>query len=168
MYRLHYDDVGRFVRRRAADLDCDHIVGQVMTIAWQKRADVPADHPLPWLYRTARYVLANEFRRRRNERHDPHDPGGDPLATLPERDDATGGLVDRLALRQALAELGDRDREILELIAWEGLSVPEVAQVLGLGRTAVHNRVARLRKLWDPQPNGVHQLAALLGRRSRR
>ncbi len=168
MYRLHYDDVGRFVRRRAADLDCDHIVGQVMTIAWQKRAHVPADNPLPWLYLTARNVLANEFRRRRNERHDPHDPASDPLATLPEQRDATGGLLDRMALEKALAELGDRDREILELIAWEGLSVPEVAQVLGIGRTAVNNRVARLRRLWDPDPERVHQLVALLGRRSRR
>ncbi|MEV4539477.1 sigma-70 family RNA polymerase sigma factor [Asanoa sp. NPDC049518] len=168
MYRLHYDDVGRYVRRRAADLDCDHIVGQVMTIAWQGRANVPADNPLPWLYRTARNVLANEFRRRKRERNDPYDPASDPLATLPDHDDRTGGLVDRMALRQALAELGDRDREILELIAWEGLTVPEVAAVLGLGRTAVSNRVARLRKLWDPQPNRTHQLVTLLGRRSRR
>ncbi|GIF63505.1 DNA-directed RNA polymerase sigma-70 factor [Asanoa ishikariensis] len=168
MYRLHYDAVGRFVRRRAADLDCDNIVGQVMTIAWQSRENVPADHPLPWLYRTARNVLANEFRRRKRERNDPYDPGSDPLATMADRDDRPSGIVDRMALRQALAELGDRDREILELIAWEGLTVPEVAQVLGLGRTAVSNRVARLRKLWDPQPNRAHQLVTLLGRRTRR
>ncbi|SNT56000.1 RNA polymerase sigma-70 factor, ECF subfamily [Asanoa hainanensis] len=168
MYRLHYDDVGRFVRRRAADLDCDHLVGQVMTIAWESRENVPADNPLPWLYRTARNVLANEFRRRQRERNDPYDPGSDPLVTLPDRDDRPSGVVDKMALRQALAELGDRDREILELIAWEGLTIPEVAQVLGMGRTAVSNRVTRLRKLWDPQPNRPHQLVALLGRRSRR
>ncbi|HEV7711485.1 MAG TPA: sigma-70 family RNA polymerase sigma factor [Asanoa sp.] len=168
MYRAHYDEIGRFVRRRAADLDSDDVVDMVMTIAWQRLPVVPVDNPLPWLYQTARNVLRNEFRRLSNDKHDLHDPTGLLMAAVPASRDDASGVVDRLALREALTHLDDRDREILELMALEQLSVPEVAVVLDMKRTAVNNRVARLRKLWDPRPDRVHQLVALLGPRRRR
>ena len=45
-----------------------------------------------------------------------------------------------------LAGLGDRDRELLLLIAWEGLDEPEVAEALGLRVNTVAVRLHRARR----------------------
>ncbi|GIF47512.1 hypothetical protein Afe04nite_20510 [Asanoa ferruginea] len=172
MYRQHRGAIERYVRRRAVDLDCDDVVAKVMATAWQRFDTVPEDNPLPWLYITARNVLANEIRDHRNDRHDPHDPAGSLFAGIPEQRDDAAGVVDRDVLRQAIAELPEPDCEILRLIAFEELTVPEVATVLGMRRTAVYNRVARLRALWDGHsddpPKRIYQIVPLLGRRRSR
>jgi RNA polymerase sigma-70 factor, ECF subfamily len=54
-------------------------------------------------------------------------------------------VIDRAVLR-ALATLGDRDRELLLLIAWEGLGQAEAAEVLGIRRGAVATRLHRARQ----------------------
>ncbi|HWS32558.1 MAG TPA: sigma-70 family RNA polymerase sigma factor [Actinoplanes sp.] len=143
LYEKHYGHVARFVLRRAPDLDTGDVVASVFTTAWRRLPDVPADEPLPWLYAVARHTLANEFRGRRRARQLDEQVRAAPAGHLP---DPAEGVVDQLALATTLAGLHDRDQEILRLIAWEGLSVREVATVLGCGRTAVAMRVYRLRR----------------------
>ncbi|MDN5772092.1 MAG: hypothetical protein L0I76_27150 [Pseudonocardia sp.] len=66
LYRRHHLVVLRYVRRRLATADVEDVVGEVFTIAWRRRNDVPAGNAqLLWLYGTARRVLANEHRRAR-------------------------------------------------------------------------------------------------------
>jgi RNA polymerase sigma-70 factor (ECF subfamily) len=45
----------------------------------------------------------------------------------------------------ALARLGDTDAEVLSLVAWEHLTVAEIAAVLGSGPNAVAQRLHRAR-----------------------
>jgi RNA polymerase sigma factor (sigma-70 family) len=139
MYEAHYDAVARYVRRRAPDVDLADVLAKVFLAAWQRFADVPPDAALPWLYRTAGNVLANEFRGRQRaarlqERAEPPPPAVDHA----------DHVVDRLALSAAFDGLDPRDQEILRLIAWEALTVREAALVLGLRRTTVAMRVRRL------------------------
>jgi RNA polymerase sigma-70 factor (ECF subfamily) len=47
---------------------------------------------------------------------------------------------------EALAELDERDREVLMLMAWEGLSGREAAAALGCSDTAYRIRLHRARK----------------------
>jgi RNA polymerase sigma factor (sigma-70 family) len=139
MYEAHYDAVARYVRRRAPDVDLADVLAKVFMTAWQRFADVPVDAALPWLYRTAGHVLANEFRgRERAARLRRKAAPPPPVA------DHADLVVDRLALGAAFDLLDPRDQEILRLIAWEGLTVREAAMVLGLRRTAVAMRVHRL------------------------
>lgn len=150
LYETHYGHVARFVLRRAPDLDTGDIVASVFTTAWRRMPDVPAEEPLPWLYAVARHTLANEFRGRRRARQLDEQVRAAPISHLP---DPAEGVIEQVALATVLADLNDRDQEILRLIAWEGLSVREVAAVLGCGRTAVAMRVYRLRRT-------VHHLLA--------
>jgi RNA polymerase sigma-70 factor (ECF subfamily) len=112
----------------------------VFLIAWRRLDELPPD-PLPWLLGTARRVLANRRRgaQRAHALHDRLDSRRRPSEAVP------AALDHRVAA--ALSELGARDRELLMLIAWEGLSVAETAVVLGAraGTVAVRPHRARQR-----------------------
>ena len=57
------------------------------------------------------------------------------------------------AVRVALAELSEQDREIVTLTAWEGLAPREIARVMGISanvvRIRLHRARARIKKQLD-------------------
>jgi RNA polymerase sigma factor (sigma-70 family) len=130
IYREHRAAVEAYVRRRAASDLVDDVVADVFLVCLRRIDDVP-QLPLPWLYAVARKTLANE--RRRRARTAPAEPA---ITRDPEP-------VGDSALATAFAELGDRDREILRLVAWEGLSLREAATVLSCSRVAARVRYHR-------------------------
>ena len=141
LYTAHRDDVWRYLRRRTAD-DHEDLTTEVFLVAWRKRAELPSE-PLPWLYGVARKVLAN------------HRRGEGRREALAERaaahaTDRTPDLADAVGLRadlaQALDTLNERDRELVLLVAWEGLAVGEAAAALGCTRAAAAVRLHRARK----------------------
>jgi RNA polymerase sigma-70 factor, ECF subfamily len=95
-----------------------------------------------WLYGTARHVLAN------------HDRGARRRDRLTERlrDELRRQLpvVQRTgegsALLEALAELGEADRELLMLIGWEELTPTQAARALGISPLAARTRLHRARR----------------------
>lgn len=143
MYRRHYDDVERFLRRRAPDVEVADVVATVFMTAWRRIDQVPRRSPLPWLYGVASNTLANEVRSRHRRRQltdrvrgvTPYDRPADPGTQV----------ADRLLLVALLDDLSAEDLEIVLLIAWEGLSVSDTARVTGRSRTAVAMRIRRLR-----------------------
>jgi RNA polymerase sigma-70 factor (ECF subfamily) len=139
LYRSYADRVHAYARRRSDAATADDVVAEVFLVVWRRLNQVP-EEPFPWLLAVARRVLAN---RRRAEGR---------AAALRDRlagaGPVSGGPVaagDERVLR-ALAGLGDRDRELLLLIAWEGLDEPEVAEALGLRVNTVAVRLHRARR----------------------
>src|SRR5690606_35598818 len=125
------------------------LTAEVLATAWRRREDVPDGAELPWLYRTAGFVLANHRRKARAL----------PVADVPERPDA-GADVEHVVVqddevRRALAALSVRDRRILLLHAWEGLAGDDLAAVLEISRggadAALSRARARLRAAWAEQ-----------------
>jgi DNA-directed RNA polymerase specialized sigma24 family protein len=53
---------------------------------------------------------------------------------------------DAVAVRDALSRLAPDDRELLTLIAWDGLRTDEAAVVLGISATAARQRLVRARR----------------------
>lgn len=139
-----------FVRRLPASgggraADAEDLAADVLATAWRRREDVPEGAELPWLYKTAGFVLANHRRKLRAL----------PVAAVPEEPDDVDPETLALAddgVRRVLARLAPRDRRILLLVAWDGLSGDELAQVLGVSRggadAALSRARARLRDLW--------------------
>ncbi|MFH5821515.1 RNA polymerase sigma factor [Georgenia sp. AZ-5] len=145
LFRAHAPAVHRYLLRRTAAADCEDLTAEVMTIAWRRREDVPDGAELPWLYRTAGFVLANHRRKRV--------PG--PADHLPEQvadDDPADLVLADEAARTALLTLSPRDRTVLLLHAWEGLGGVELAAVLGISRggadAALSRARARLAAAW--------------------
>lgn len=145
----------RYFARRTAPQDAEDLASEVLLTAWRRRDDVPRDRsPLPWLYTTAGYVLANHRRKARPL----------PVEEVPEDDDAAHLADPALAaiaddeVRRALGRLSARDRKILALHAWEGLGGAELAEVLGISRggadAALSRARSRLREAWDDQATG--------------
>jgi RNA polymerase sigma-70 factor (ECF subfamily) len=139
LYRAHAGNVLAYALRRTTAAAADDVVAEVFLVAWRRLDDVPDDR-LPWLLGVARRVLAN---RRRGEGR---------TAALRERiafdlrasDDPRAEVDGRVI--QALARLRERDRELLMLIAWDGLTNAEAAQILGVRKGTVAVRLHRARQ----------------------
>jgi RNA polymerase sigma-70 factor (ECF subfamily) len=141
LYARHRDEVWRYFRRRTPEA-AEDLVTEVFVVAWRRRADVPAE-ALPWLYGVARKVLANH--RRGDARRDAlvRRAGAHAAAAGPDPAELVGA---RAELARALATLRDQDRELVLLIAWEGLSIEEAATALGCRRGTAAVRLHRARR----------------------
>ena len=145
LVREHATAVHRYVVRRAGREEAEDLAADVLTVAWRRRADVPDGAELPWLYRTAGFVVANHRRKGRPV----------PVGDVPDEidsDDPAVRAVQEESVREVLGALSARDREVLLLNAWEGLTGDALAQVLGIGRggadAALSRARARLREIW--------------------
>ena len=138
LFADHLRTVSAYVRRRATADEVDDVVAETFLIAWRRLEDVPPE-PKSWLLGVARRVLANQ--RRATARRAALTASA--AATMaPGADAAEGGSR---ALR-ALAKLSERDRDLLLLAAWDGLTADEIAAVVGCSRAAAKVRLHRARR----------------------
>jgi RNA polymerase sigma-70 factor (ECF subfamily) len=147
LYAQYAPAVKAFVLRRADPASADDVVAEVFLVCWRRFEQVPVD-PLPWLLGVARRVLSTQRRgeRRRVALHD----------RLNERPpEQLAGLSDS-CLAAALARLSEADRELLLLIAWEGLSPTEAATVLGVKPTTARVRLLRARRRLSQELSREH------------
>jgi len=135
IYADHREAVRAYVRRRAPDPLVDDVVSETFVVCLRRIGQVPPE-PLPWLYAVAWRTLANERRKQARNTH------GQPLPVAPP------GPVGDGVLAKAFNALSERDREVLRLVAWEGLSLSDAATVLGCSgvtcRVRYHRAKARL------------------------
>ncbi|HVY45160.1 MAG TPA: sigma-70 family RNA polymerase sigma factor [Minicystis sp.] len=102
-----------------------------------------------WLFSIARSFCIKKRRRRAGEPDAPLSLEAPEAAgveeALPPPDEAAAGRQSAAALDRAIAALDPGQREVLLLRDVEGLTAPEVAEVLGLGVDAVKSRLHRAR-----------------------
>jgi RNA polymerase sigma-70 factor, ECF subfamily len=94
--------------------------------------------PRTWLFRIATNEALGLLRRRKTTPEWVEECHSAP--------DGTGLMLERLAVRAALARLSPDHRAILILRLWEGLSYNEIAEVLGITLPAVKMRLSRARE----------------------
>ena len=138
--------VFRYARRRiSADLAAD-TASEVFLVAWRRLPEVPSD-PLPWLYAVARRVVANQRRSTaRFGRLADRVFANAATASAHEVDGVEETVTSSVAFAAAFNRLSDDDREVLGLVAWEGLGARDAAVVLGCSATAVTMRLHRARR----------------------
>lgn len=144
LYRENFRAVLRFALARIDPERAKDVAAETFLVAWRRLDDVPAE-PRLWLLGVARRVIAGQFRsearrqalalRLRAAR------GSDATEA-----DLSGPLAERDQVLAAFAALGERDREVLRLVTWDGLSAAEAAEVLGVTRLAFAVRLHRARK----------------------
>lgn len=137
MFAAEYETVVRYVRRRARRDDLDDIVAETFLVAWRRFAEVPAQ-PRAWLLGVARNVMRNAHRTGRRQVA----LAGRAAENLPG---PAASSQDSIAA-SAFAALAPQDRELLALIAWEGLAPQEAAVVLGCSPVALRVRLHRARR----------------------
>lgn len=119
------------------------MVAETFAIAWRRIEDVPpGEEATLWLYGVARMALANHYRGERRRRHH-RQALADTIAPFFPGPEESLGL---LAITSVFRSLPEEDREVLSLLAWEGLDTAQIAQVLGRSSNAVRIRLFRARK----------------------
>jgi RNA polymerase sigma factor (sigma-70 family) len=125
------------------------VAAETFLIAWRRQAQLP-DHVVPWLLTTAANCLANQRRARQRSAALFDRLAALSAGTTAAADDDLARRAQRRALVAALAELGDRDRELLLLTHWDGLAPRDAGVVLGLNpvllRARLHRASRRLRQ----------------------
>jgi RNA polymerase sigma-70 factor (ECF subfamily) len=141
-YRQHYGLILRFAERRIDIERAQDVAAECFAIAW-KKFDADNPPPLPWLYQTARFLLANAYRKKKRDE------------TLVERLTNEARSVESAAeidLLQALGELRPAHREVLMLTYWEDLDAASISQVVGCSEQAAWKRISRakneLKRVW--------------------
>ena len=119
LYREHAGRVLAYCMRRTIER-AEDALADTFAVAWRRRDAIPRE-PLPWLYGVARRVLANQYRSARRQAAVAHRLAREPRADTPDREPVLA----------ALARLRPADRELLMLIAWEGLTPAQAARALG-------------------------------------
>jgi RNA polymerase sigma-70 factor (ECF subfamily) len=150
IFDRHAPHIQRYLARRLGRQTADDLVAETFLVAFGKRAryDLARTNARPWLYGIATNLASQhnrdevrEYRLRSAIVPDPH-----PVS----HDDRVATQVSAQArhreLAAALADLTAGDRDVLLLIAWEGLSYEEVAQALTIPVGTVRSRLNRARR----------------------
>jgi len=149
LYRGCRDDVYAYVAGLLGDR---HAAEDVTALAFERayrrrrRFDPRRGSGRAWVFAIARNAALDELRRRKRDASLAADPE-DAAAATPA-DDAEAELR-RAALREALRRLDLRERELVALRFFAGLSHAEIASVLGISPsnagTRLHRAVDKLR-----------------------
>jgi RNA polymerase sigma-70 factor (ECF subfamily) len=142
LYDAHYHRILGYARRRCSTDDAVDVVAETFTVAWRRLDDVPqGERALYWLYATARRVLANHRRgeRRRASLIDALEAERSAVAS-------NGPSAEARSVAAALAQLREDERELLLLVAWEGLEPAAIAEVVRCSPNAARIRVHRARR----------------------
>jgi RNA polymerase sigma factor (sigma-70 family) len=157
LFRDTRTDLLAYIMRRSQSAeDAADVLAETYLIAWQKLDAIPTgDRARLWLFGVARNLLLKGVSRRRS-RHALVERLADELRSV-HPPHATVEDERSTALRAALAALPERDREILMLTGWEGLTPKQIAAVVGtpvnLVRVRLHRARTRLKRdLTPPRP----------------
>jgi RNA polymerase sigma-70 factor (ECF subfamily) len=138
------------VFRRPADVE-DTVQDVLTTLHATRRMFDPARPFRPWLAGITRHRIADRLRRdlRRQRRELPFDPAHEGFADdLPNQGEAA---ADEQTLRAALATLPLGQRQAIELMKLQEMSLQEAAAATGLSvaalKVATHRAIKRLRQL---------------------
>ncbi|MGH8926164.1 MAG: RNA polymerase sigma factor [Acidimicrobiia bacterium] len=144
IYADHMLRVLAYCGRRTRSADAADACAETFLIAWRRIEDIPPPpNTLPYLYGIAGRVVSNQLRTlHRRSRLDaklanlgvapPIDPS--VLVYQSSRDQEVIAAVNRLKAK---------DREIVKLYAWEDLPRDTIAEMMGMTRVAVDQRIHR-------------------------
>jgi RNA polymerase sigma-70 factor (ECF subfamily) len=142
LFHQHADAVLAYAIRRSDSDTAEEIVAETFAVAW-RRLDVVPDPALPWLLGVARKVLANERRSQGRAVALALRLVREPVESTDDPADVIGA---RISMQAALDGLLPAEREVLQLLAWEGLSAAQAADTLGCSRVAITLRLHRARR----------------------
>ena len=143
LFDATYSSVARYVRHRGlSGQDAEDLVAATYEVAWRRRDAVPiGEQARPWLFAVALNQLRNHRRKRIREQA--------LLERLPAPENAPPPLDPSIVtwrnIREALDTLSADDRELVLLVAWDGLSPAQAGGVLGLTPVAARSRLHRAR-----------------------
>ncbi len=158
LVRRYSNPLLTFIRRMIGDYHrSEELFQDVFVAVWRKRRQYQMPRPFkPWLYAIAMNACRAEYRRRRVVVVPVYDEDSMALAT---EEDPPGGVAvtsERATLvLAAVSTLPPKQRTVVALRTWSGLSYGEIAEVLGRSegtvRAHVHHALRALREYLEPR-----------------
>lgn len=143
LFEAHFADIWKFVRRRCgSSQDADDVTAETFAVAWRRRDELPDENVRLWLFGVARRVLANQRRsaqRQEKVRLRLAEATTEGVSTDVPRESSED-------MRRALDRLSADERDLLIMQAWDGLSIGEMAILLGCSNNAVSLRLFKARR----------------------
>ncbi|MEI7058438.1 RNA polymerase sigma factor [Nocardioides sp. CCNWLW239] len=135
-----------FLRRVTPPDEAADLLAEALLVLWRRAEAIPAEDRAArmWAYGVARNVLRGHRRtsRRRSALTERL------RAELASTEEVAHPADDRvLDLRSAIERLKPIDREIVRLVHWDGLSLVEAAEVVGMREGTVRSRYHRARSV---------------------
>jgi RNA polymerase sigma-70 factor (ECF subfamily) len=153
LYRQSRDDVYAYVAGLLRDRSAaEDVTAQAFERAYRRRRtyNPRRGNRRAWLFGIARNAALDELRRRRRRARLAADPEDEGLAAP---DEGAEVAMRRAALRVAIAGLSPRERELVALKFFAGLTNAEIATVIGASEsnagTKLHRVVEKLRRACD-------------------
>jgi RNA polymerase sigma factor (sigma-70 family) len=150
LYRRSRDDVYAYVAGLLRDRSAaEDVTAQAFERAYRRRRtyNPRRGSRRAWLFGIARNAALDELRGRRRRARLAADPEDEGLAAP---DEGAEVAIRRAALRAAIAELAPRERELVALKFFAGLTNAEIATVIGASEsnagTKLHRVVEKLRR----------------------
>jgi RNA polymerase sigma factor (sigma-70 family) len=154
LYRSSRDDVYAYVATLLRDRSAaEDVTALAFERAYRNRRSFRTERGSrrAWIFGIARNAALDELRRRRRVVPLLGEPTEAVTAQPPL--ESADAVVRRAAVREALASLDARDRELIALKFHAGLSNAEIGRVLGVSETnagtKLHRAISRLRKACD-------------------
>lgn len=163
--RINAMDLLHYFERRSAPDGAADLLAETMLAAWQREQDLPDGPEVSrmWLFGIARNVLRNAQRgERRRHRL------ASRLKLLLRPQEAARAADDGAEVRDAVQQLDAELAELVRLVHWEGFSVTDAGQILGLppstARGSYQRAKRQLREALDPDSSADQHCPATLPR----
>jgi len=148
LYERHASPIHRYAVRRVGASAADDVLSDTFLVAFERRAsfDLAWADARPWLFGIATNLIRKHHREEKRElkavMSSNVDLPVDDTAAVGQRVDAERAVR---GIGQALRKLPARDRDVLLLFAWGGLSYEEIARATGAPIGTVRSRLNRAR-----------------------
>ncbi|MFC6198139.1 sigma-70 family RNA polymerase sigma factor [Ponticaulis profundi] len=130
------------MRLGADDAEAEELAQDVMITVWRKaeQYDRSQASPSTWIFRIARNRRIDAFRRKKTLPEDSEEPALMP-SDMPHPEDVFDAQQLESAVRSALSELPDEQRDLLKASFFEGLSHAELSERMGVPLGTVKSRI---------------------------
>jgi RNA polymerase sigma-70 factor, ECF subfamily len=152
LYHRYVRSVFGLALRRLRDRgEAEEAVQETFAAIWRSAGTYRADRgpATPWIYAVARNAIVDRFRRVRDASSDLPEL----VSTDPEPPDQAESAYVSWRVHRALEELPRRERDVIELAYWSGMSQTEIAEYLhiplGTVKTRTRSGLARLSDLLE-------------------
>ena len=144
LYEEHRLDVLAYCIRRLGRDDAADACAETFLVAWRRLDEIPPPpETLPYLFGIAHRVVSNQFRSlRRRVRLDARLMSMG-VSAAPDPSVLVVQSSHQQEVVAAVRRLKPKDREIVMLYAWEDLPRETIAQMMGMTRSALDQRIHR-------------------------
>lgn len=147
LYEAHKLEVLAYCTRRLGRIDAADACSETFLVAWRRIDDLPLPpKTLPYLYGIAGRVASNQFRTARRRSRLEAKLGALGVSVAPDPEVLVVQSARDQEVVAAVRKLKAKDREIVMLYAWEDLPRETIAEVVGMTRAAVDQRMHRANK----------------------